>query len=85
MRSSVPWREIVRTAAFHVAVGTVVLAGSSGIGRGAEPPMGVAILQQLQSFSNTGSSLYVAAHPDDENTQVITYLARGRGYRRPSR
>ncbi len=28
-----------------------------------------------------GSVLYVAAHPDDENTQVITYLARGRGYR----
>jgi hypothetical protein len=28
-----------------------------------------------------GSVLYVAAHPDDENTRVITYLARGRGYR----
>ena len=28
-----------------------------------------------------GSVLYVAAHPDDENTQVITYLARGRRYR----
>ena len=28
-----------------------------------------------------GGVLYVAAHPDDENTQVITYLARGRGYR----
>jgi hypothetical protein len=25
--------------------------------------------------------LYVAAHPDDENTSLITYLARGRGYR----
>ena len=23
----------------------------------------------------------IAAHPDDENTQLITYLARGRGYR----
>ena len=28
-----------------------------------------------------GSVLYVAAHPDDENTQLITYLARGRRYR----
>ena len=28
-----------------------------------------------------GSVLYIAAHPDDENTRVITYLARGRGYR----
>ncbi len=25
--------------------------------------------------------LYVAAHPDDENTQLIAYLARGRAYR----
>jgi len=28
-----------------------------------------------------GSVLHVAAHPDDENTQLTTYLARGRGYR----
>src|SRR3954451_21454109 len=27
------------------------------------------------------SVLYVAAHPDDENTNLITYLARGRNYR----
>jgi LmbE family N-acetylglucosaminyl deacetylase len=40
-----------------------------------------AIVQQLQEFSVFGSVLYVAAHPDDENTQLITYLARGRDYR----
>ncbi len=40
-----------------------------------------AILQDLRSFDELGSVLYVAAHPDDENTQLITYLARGRGYR----
>ncbi len=28
-----------------------------------------------------GTVLYVAAHPDDENTRLIAYLARGRGYR----
>ncbi len=28
-----------------------------------------------------GTVLHIAAHPDDENTQLITYLARGRGYR----
>ena len=28
-----------------------------------------------------GSVLYVAAHPDDENNQLIAYLARGRHYR----
>ena len=39
------------------------------------------ILQELRAFRELGSVLYVAAHPDDENTQLITYLARGRGYR----
>src|ERR1035437_7853445 len=40
-----------------------------------------AILQELRAFREMGSVLYVAAHPDDENTQLITYLARGRNYR----
>ena len=29
----------------------------------------------------TGSALYVAAHPDDENTAMLAYLAQGRGVR----
>ena len=58
-----------------------LLAGCSGVSHAAELPAGPAILQQLRSFATMGSVLYVAAHPDDENTQVITYLARGRGYR----
>jgi LmbE family N-acetylglucosaminyl deacetylase len=28
-----------------------------------------------------GSVLYIAAHPDDENTKLIAYFARGRSYR----
>jgi len=40
-----------------------------------------AILQDLRAFREMGSVLYVAAHPDDENTQLITFLARGRNYR----
>jgi LmbE family N-acetylglucosaminyl deacetylase len=47
--------------------------------RAAEPPE--QILQDLRSFNQLASVLYVAAHPDDENTQLITYLTRGRGYR----
>jgi LmbE family N-acetylglucosaminyl deacetylase len=38
-------------------------------------------LRELRGFRELGSVLYVAAHPDDENTQLIAYLARGRGYR----
>jgi LmbE family N-acetylglucosaminyl deacetylase len=38
-------------------------------------------MRDLRDFREFGSVLYVAAHPDDENTQLITYLARGRAYR----
>lgn len=40
-----------------------------------------AILRDLENFRQLGSVLYVAAHPDDENTELLTYLARGRNYR----
>src|SRR5438552_11290454 len=81
MRFSVLVRDTRWSLPWLAAVGVVILAGSSGVGHAAEPPTGAAILQQLRSFATTGSVLYVAAHPDDENTQAITYLARGRGYR----
>jgi len=49
---------------------------------GVEPATNsAAILQELKSFREMGSVLYVAAHPDDENTLLIGYLARGRNYR----
>jgi LmbE family N-acetylglucosaminyl deacetylase len=64
-----------------LALGASLLAGCSGLSRAAELAVGPDILQQLRSFATMGSVLYIAAHPDDENTQVITYLARGRGYR----
>jgi LmbE family N-acetylglucosaminyl deacetylase len=47
----------------------------------AVPASPAAIAQELRSFREMGSVLYVAAHPDDENTQLIAYLARGRDYR----
>ena len=39
------------------------------------------ILHDLHSFREMGAVLYVAAHPDDENNELIAYLARGRNYR----
>jgi LmbE family N-acetylglucosaminyl deacetylase len=39
------------------------------------------ILRDLHNFEVTGRVLYVAAHPDDENTELIAYLAGGRHYR----
>ena len=46
-----------------------------------QPPSASMILQELRAFRECGSVLYIAAHPDDENTQFLAYLARGRGVR----
>ena len=48
----------------------------------AEQPVSAAdILQELRAFRECGSVLYIAAHPDDENTQLIAYLSKERGMR----
>ncbi|HMR84056.1 MAG TPA: PIG-L family deacetylase, partial [Niabella sp.] len=39
------------------------------------------ILQDIKKLKVLGSVLYVAAHPDDENTRLITYLANDKLYR----
>ena len=58
-----------------------LLAGPVAVGRAAEPMTAQDALRELRGFRELGSVLYVAAHPDDENTQLIAYLARGRSYR----
>lgn len=59
---------------------------ATGVAMGAAPvaadsSRGAAIKQDLIAFQQCAGILYVAAHPDDENTQLITYFSRGRGYR----
>src|SRR4051812_40325214 len=39
------------------------------------------ILLQLKKLNVLGSVLYVAAHPDDENTRLLAYLANEKLYR----
>ena len=39
------------------------------------------ILQQMKKLEVFGSVLYVAAHPDDENTRLLAYLANERKFR----
>ncbi len=51
------------------------------LGASPPPPSPAAILQDLRGFRQMGSVLFVAAHPDDENTLLLAYLARGRDYR----
>jgi LmbE family N-acetylglucosaminyl deacetylase len=70
-----------RELACVVAAAFIVMAISDVVARADESPSGAAILQQLQGFQELGSVLHIAAHPDDENTQLLTYLARGRHVR----
>ncbi len=39
------------------------------------------ILLEIEKLNTTGSVLYIAAHPDDENTRLITYLANDKKVR----
>ncbi|HSV10759.1 MAG TPA: PIG-L family deacetylase, partial [Hanamia sp.] len=39
------------------------------------------IFQQIKKLDVLGSVLYVAAHPDDENTRLLAFLANGKLYR----
>src|SRR5215472_5834244 len=39
------------------------------------------IEQTLRNLNVAGSALMIGAHPDDENTAVLAYLARGRHVR----
>ena len=41
------------------------------------PPSSV-LLHDLRKLRTTSAALYVAAHPDDENTRLISYLANGK-------
>jgi LmbE family N-acetylglucosaminyl deacetylase len=43
-----------------------------------QPASSGEIQKRLERLSVLGSVLYVAAHPDDENTSLLTYLANGR-------
>jgi LmbE family N-acetylglucosaminyl deacetylase len=78
-----PWLKICAATVFFLAA-TGTRAAETPTPAAAAPTSAALIpqvLQDLRSFRELGSVLYIAAHPDDENTQLITYLARGRGYR----
>ena len=71
----------VHRRALLAVVGVSLLVALAASSLAAESLPAAAILQDLRSFREMGSVLYIAAHPDDENTQLIAYLARGRHYR----
>src|SRR5271156_3367383 len=70
-----------RLLVWFTAAMFVILANPDGHIQASDSSSGSGILQQLKDLQELGSVLHIAAHPDDENTQLITYLARGRHVR----
>src|SRR5688572_31419280 len=64
-----------------VAVTSSLLVATPARSESPRQPSAAEIAKRLQRLSVVGSVLYVAAHPDDENTALLTYLATGRGVR----
>ncbi len=53
----------------------VLILPSLIIAQAPQVPSSVNLYNDLQKLNFLGSALYVAAHPDDENTRLISYLA----------
>src|SRR4051794_25039628 len=68
-------RQVVLTCRLALVVAATSLMSSAQAAQTDSPPSGAAILQDLRGFREMGSVLFIAAHPDDENTQLLTYLA----------
>ncbi len=72
------------TVALRLALVCVLSIGFGGRAEAQRPPPqldGAGILHRLRQLQVVGSVLYIAAHPDDENTRLISYLANGRQVR----
>ncbi|MBC6697936.1 PIG-L family deacetylase [Hymenobacter sp. BT190] len=73
----------MRTRLFRAALSALLIANFSlliGEAQAQAPKTWSSseILLGLKKLNVLGSALYVAAHPDDENTRLIAYLANGR-------
>ena len=61
---------------------TVFLYLSTFAAAQTSPPTDLGSIQQnFKKLSTLGSVLYIAAHPDDENTRLLAYLAQEKHYR----
>lgn len=74
MTSSLSGASLAGLACGLAVLGAVTTAKS-------DPAPSPDIARELQAFRQMGTVLYIAAHPDDENTELIAWFARGRDYR----
>ncbi|MCO6495751.1 MAG: PIG-L family deacetylase [Bacteroidetes bacterium] len=61
-------------AAFGFIISNIISADAQELNSGE-------IYKEIQKLNQFGSVLYIAAHPDDENTRLISYLSKGKLYR----
>jgi len=60
---------------FAAVVIVVASLGTHSYSQAPKKPTSAEILLALKKLNVLGTALYVAAHPDDENTRLITYLS----------
>jgi LmbE family N-acetylglucosaminyl deacetylase len=60
---------------------SIVFIASQAIAQTSPQYNSAEILHKMQKLNTVGSVLYIAAHPDDENTRLLAYLANERKYR----
>ena len=66
---------------FHFFLLTVLLLSNGAFSQTPKTYSSADILQDIKKLEVFGSVLYIAAHPDDENTRLLAYLANERHFR----
>ncbi|MCF6129486.1 PIG-L family deacetylase [Flavobacterium sp. AS60] len=59
----------------HFILFSLLILSLKGIAQQPAKPNAVELYSQIQKLNFLGSVLYIAAHPDDENTRLIAYLS----------
>src|SRR6478735_8059532 len=65
----------------NLITGLIIFVTTGLFAQTAPPADLVSIQQSFKKLDVLGSVLYVAAHPDDENTRLLAYLAQEKHYR----
>ena len=72
----------LRSAALWAALSVLSLGPTTAFAQALQPPTtggAVALAQELRFLGHNKRVLLIAAHPDDEDTELLTVLARGMG------
>ncbi len=77
-----PFRDLsCRSIALLIILNTSPFTLHTSAQRPPEQPDAAKILHKMQKLNVLGSVLYIVAHPDDENTRLIAWLANGKKVR----